>query len=86
MERQEFIERCNYIFKMWCADDFQKNVEKLLASGAIDLENVDDSYKDCYPVVAAILERVVDECVNGSSYEKTRKEQKKAMNNYLKFI
>ena len=87
MKRQEFIDRCNTIFSNWCANNFQEQVEKLLDSGAINIKNAEpNSYKDCYPVIAAILESVVVECINGSSYEKTRKEQRKAMKKYLKFI
>ena len=87
MKRQEFIDRCNTIFNNWCTNNFQEQVEKLIDSEAINIKYTEpNSYKDCYPVIAAILESVVNNCINGSSYEKTRREQRKAMKKYLKSI
>ena len=86
MERKEFIERCNTIFNNWCAKDFQKDVEKILDSGAIDLDSVEPNYADCYPVVAAILYKTVDRCINGSVYPEKRRKANKKMHNYLCFI
>lgn len=86
MERKEFIERCNTIFNNWCAEKFQSQVENLLNTGAIDLDSVEPNYRDCYPVVAAILQNVVDDCLNGSNSVVVRKKAKKEMNNYRKFI
>lgn len=84
MERQEFIDRCNDIFKNWI--QFDTRLNKLLDIGAIDLNNVEPNYYDCYPVVAAILERCARECINGSVYEDRRRRQKRQMNNYLNLI
>lgn len=63
MEKQEFIERCTTIFNNWCVDKFQEQVEHILNSGAIDLDSVEPNYADCYPVVAAILDSVVSDCI-----------------------
>ena len=86
MERKEFIEKCNTIFNNWCAEKFQSQVEKLLNTGAIDLDSVEPNYRDCYPVVAAILQNVVDDCLNGSKIDTVRKKAKREMNNYLNFL
>jgi hypothetical protein len=84
MERQEFINRCHVISKDWL--QFDKRLEMLLDSGAIDLNKVEPNYFDCYPVVAAILERTVIQCIYGSSSDGVNRRQKRKMNNYLKFI
>lgn len=84
MERQEFIKRCHDIFEDW--PQFEERLNKLLKSGAIDLEKVAPNYMDCYPVVAAILERTVNECIYGSCYDAVNRQQKRKMNKYLKII
>lgn len=86
MERKEFIEKCNTIFNNWCAEKFQSNVEKILDSGAIDLDSIEPNYADCYPFVAAILQNVVSDCINGSAYHKNRRRAKRKMNNYLNYL
>lgn len=84
MERKEFIERCTTIFNDLCADRFQRQVERLIIYRAIDLDSADPL--DCYPVVAAILQNVVDDCLNGSKIDTVRKKAKRKMNNYRKLI
>jgi hypothetical protein len=84
MKREDFKKRCHDIFEDW--PQFEKELDMLLDSGAVDYENAQDSYRDCYPVVAAILERCVRRCIYGSAYETIRREAKRKMNNYLKFI
>lgn len=84
MEKQEFIQRCHDIFEGW--PRFEKRLNKLLDSGAIDLEEIEPNYKDCYPVVAAILERTVNECIYGSSSDAENRRMKRKMNEYLKLI
>lgn len=84
MERQEFVKRCHDIFEDW--PQFERQLNKLLDIGAIDLNKVESNYLDCYPVVAAILERTVRECIYGSSSDAVNRRQKRKMNNYLKFI
>lgn len=84
MEREDFKKRCKDIFEDW--PQFEQELDKLLDSGAVDFEHAEESYKECYPVVAAILERCVRRCIYGSAYEERRREAKRQMNKYLCFI
>lgn len=86
MERKEFIERCKTIFNNWCTENFQSNVEKIIDSGALNLDSVEPNYADCYPVIAAILQDVVRDCINGSSCSENRRRSKRKMNKYLAYL
>lgn len=70
----------------WLDSDFEENLDRILDSGLVNYENSDDNYRPAYPIVAAILERCVDSCLYGSSYEKTRREAKRLKNKYKPFV
>ena len=86
MTEKRFKELCNDLLKCMVISNFEYDVDTLLKSGAIDLDSLNDYYRDIYPVVAAILEKYVRHCINGSAYEKERARAKKAMKQYMHFI
>lgn len=86
MTEKRFKELCNNLLKSMVISNFEYDVDKLLKSGAIDLDSLCNNYKDIYPVVAAILERYARHCINGSAYEKERARAKKTMKKYMQFI
>lgn len=80
--RKKIKERAMWIFKNWLADDYEKNVDKILDSGLVDLDNIEDNFKDAYPIFAAIAQKAVNQALNGSSYEETRRRQKRMAKKY----
>lgn len=58
MTREKFIERAYDVKKGWLDAYFEQNLNKILDSGIIDLDNIPEHYGPVYPVVAAILEAV----------------------------
>ena len=86
MTEKRFKELCNNLLKCMVISNFEYDVDTLLKSGAIDLDSLSNNYKDIYPVVAAILERYVRHCINGSAYEKERARARKTMKQYMAYI
>lgn len=67
-------------------EDYMKSVNRLLESGAVDLENLPDDYRAVYPVVTAIYERETQWFINGSSDDKWKRKARRDANNYKWFI
>jgi hypothetical protein len=67
MTREKFIERAYDVKKGWLDAYFEQNLNKILDSGIIDLDNIPEHYGPVYPVVAAILEAVCNVCIYGGS-------------------
>ena len=83
MTREEFMKRANDIKSGWLDASFEKNLEKIVDSGIIDLDNSPNHYGPVYPVVAAILESVCNACIYGGSESKKASRMK---NNILRSI
>ena len=83
MTREEFMKRAKDIKSGWLDASFEKNLEKIVDSGIIDLNNIPNHYGPVYPVVAAILESVCNACIYGGSESKKAARMK---NNILRSI
>lgn len=84
--KEDLRKRVLEIKKGWLDDDFEEDLDRILDSGQVDFENSKPNYRPAYPIVAAILERCVEHCLNGSSYEETRREAKRLKNKYKVFV
>lgn len=73
MTREEFIKRAMDVKNNWLDANFEKNLNKILDAGLIDLEKIPDNYRPIYPAVAAILENVADNCIYGSTGSRGRR-------------
>lgn len=67
MTRDEFIKRAKTIKEDWLDASFDENLERVLDSELIDLDNIPEHYGPVYPVVAAILEKCYNACIYGGS-------------------
>lgn len=80
--KEELRKRVISIKKSWLDEDFEENLDRILNSGLVDFEKSAPNYLPAYPIVAAILERCVDSCLFGSSYDETRRKAKRLKNRY----
>lgn len=81
--KEEIKERAMITFQNWVASTFEEDVEKILRSGLVDFDKAEGNFLDSYPIFAAILQKSVDSAIYGSSYEHTRRSQKRKMNLYM---
>lgn len=84
--REDLRQRVLDIKANWLDKDFEEDLDRILDSGVVNFENSVPNYRPAYPIVAAILERCVEHCLNGSSYEETRREAKRLKNKYKVFV
>lgn len=84
MTKEEFIRRANEIKESWVDSRFEKYLNYIVDDGIVDLEKVPENYKAVYPAIAAYLEKVAFECINGAAYEKDRVRERKEANNIKK--
>lgn len=66
--------------------EWQEYANKTLASGCIDLDAMEDNYRDIYPVAAAILHCYMDRHLKGSMYDRIRRKAARDEKNIYKFI
>lgn len=81
--KEEVKERALITFENWVVSTFEQDVEKILESGLVNLEKAEGNFLDSYPIFAAILQKAVNCAIYGSSYEHTRRSQKRKMNLYM---
>ena len=67
----------------WLDDDFEKNVETILELGGIDFDEEECNYKPAFPILCAILQKCINSCTYGSSYEESIRECKRKTRKYL---
>lgn len=79
--RENFIKRYNNV-KQTVIDAMDEALERALGNDALDLDSMADNYADIYPLIAAVLQRETTHCLEGSSYESTRRAQKRQAAKY----
>lgn len=84
--KEDLRQRVLEIKESWLDNDFEENLDRILNSGMVDFEKSMQNYRPAYPIVAAILERCVDHCLYGSSYEETKREAKQLKNKYKTYV
>ena len=84
--KEDLRKRVLDIKKGWLDQDFELNLDRILNSGLVDFEKSSPNYRPAYPILAAILEKCEDSCLNGSSYEHVKKEAKRLKNLYKRCV
>lgn len=67
----------------WLDDDFEKNVDTILELDVVDFENEPNHFGPAFPILSAILQKCINSCVYGSSYEENIKDCKRKIRKYL---
>lgn len=65
MEKQEFIEKYNFI-KESVISAMDKALERALENEVIDLSKCESNYLDVYPLIGAVLKRELSYILDGS--------------------
>lgn len=79
--KEKFIQRYNEQ-KEQVMKSLDKALEEVLHNDAFDFEKGEDSYKDVYPIIAAVCEKTASDIIETSSYDHVRKEMRKETNKY----
>lgn len=79
--KENYIKRYNAV-KQSVIDAMEQALERAIGNNALDLDNMDDNYLDVYPLIGAVLQRQTAEILEGSSYESTRRQQKRQAAKY----
>ena len=79
--KEDYIKRYNEV-KQNVIDAMEKALERAIGNNVLDLANMEDNYLDVYPLIGAVLQRQTAECLEGSSYESTRRQQKRQAAKY----
>lgn len=79
--KENYIKRYNDV-RQTVIDAMDEALERALGNGALDLDSMADNYADIYPLIAAVLQRETEYCLEGSSYESTRRAQKRQAAKY----
>lgn len=74
--KENFIKRFNDI-KANVIAGLEEALERAIGNNALDLDKMADNYADVYPFIGAVLQREMAHCLEGSSYESTRRAQKR---------
>lgn len=79
--KENFIKRYNDI-----KEDVVKAINDALTRAteneALDYESMVDNYSDVYPLIGAALQREIQHCLEGSSYEHVKRKQKQQAAKY----
>lgn len=62
----------------------EEALERAIGNKALDLDNMNDNYADVYPLIGAVLQRETNHVLEGSSYDKVRRAQKRKSRAYLR--
>lgn len=81
--KENFIKRYNDI-KEDIYRDMDAALTRAIGNNALDLDKMADNYADVYPLIAAVLQKAVNYCLEGSSYESTRRQQKRQATKYAR--
>lgn len=65
MTKEEFIKRCYAIKRSHLDRRFEQYIKCIIDEKIVDIENLDPNYRDIYPVIASICDKVSMECVSG---------------------
>ena len=65
MTKEEFISRCYDMKRSIIDRRFEQYVNCVVNENIVDIENLDPNYRDIYPVIASICDKVSMECVRG---------------------
>ena len=81
MEKQEFIEKYNFI-KESVISAMDKALERALENEVIDLRKCDSNYLDVYPLIGAVIKRELSYILEGSAtYNRSIKRKATEYNN-----
>ena len=62
----------------------EEALEMAIGNKTLDLDNMNDNYADVYPLISAVLQREINHAIDGSSYERVRRNQKRRMQAYMR--
>lgn len=79
--KENFTERYNDV-KQMVIDAMDEALKRAIGNEALNLESMADNYADVYPLIAAVLQRETAHCLESSSYESTRRAQKRQAAKY----
>lgn len=85
MEKQEFIEKYNFV-KESVISAMDKALERALENEVIDLSKCDGNYLDVYPLIGAVLKRELSYILDGSPTYSRSIKRKATKYNYLTII
>lgn len=79
--KEKFTERYNDV-KQTIIDAMDEVLKRAIGNEVLNLDNMADNYTDVFPLIAAVLQRETAHCLEGSSYESTRRAQKRQATKY----
>lgn len=79
--KEDFIERYNNV-KNGVIEAMEMALERAIGNECIDFDKGFDDYKDVYPLIGAVLQKELHNCLEGSSYESTIRQQKRQATTY----
>ncbi|MBD5178130.1 MAG: hypothetical protein HDT00_00315 [Bacteroidales bacterium] len=79
--KENYIKRYNAV-KQNVIDAMEKALERAIGNKVLNFDGMEDNYLDVYPLIGAVLQRQVAEGLEGSSYESTRRQQKRQAAKY----
>lgn len=85
MTKEEFRERCHTCIDRCITQGIDRSIDKVLASGCIDLDNAENNYKAVYPFLAAFLQDAAEAALN-APIEAERKRLRREAHNIAYFI
>jgi len=84
MDKETFLKKMDNLFVD--KEEYDKQLKRLLDSGAIDFEKFEDNFLDLYPIAAAIYQRETDWYLTGSLDDKVRRKARRDCNLYKSLI
>ena len=84
MTEKDFFARVEGLFID--KERFMETLYKMMRKGAIDLDSMERSFRDVYPIVAAIYKNEIDWYITGSHDKKEISRVKRKMNKMLKLL
>lgn len=79
--KENYIKRYNDV-KESVIKAMEQALERAIGNKVLDLDNMEDNYLVVYPLIGAVLQKQAAECLEGSSYESTRRQQKRQATKY----
>lgn len=79
--KEDFIKRYNNL-RDSIIRDMDEALERAIGNECIDFEKAFDDYKDVYPLMVAVLQKSLYECLEGSGDDSITRQQKKKATTY----
>lgn len=81
--KENFVKRYNDI-KDSVITAMEAALERAIGNRVLDLDNMDDNYADVYPLIGAVLQKEINNVLEGSSYESVKRSQKRQCRAYMR--